>query len=103
MGGGGLLKHGVKADVRWGGGSRVCLDHDTRIGRAGRVRGDVGVKAWPHVAMEWAVFCDFEPLEASQSIAVYRNYLLQNRSSLASQLPTMDCFHIFLQCSSPRW
>ena len=94
---------GLNLTSGWGGGSRVCLDHDTGIWRAGRVRGDVGVKARPHVAMEWAVFCDFEPLEASQSIAVYCNYLLQNRSSLASQLLTMDCFHIFLQCSSLRW
>ena len=41
-------------------------------------------------------------LEPSQTIAAYRRYLLQNRSSVASQLPTMECFHILLRCSSQR-
>ena len=41
-------------------------------------------------------------LETSQTIAAYRRYLLQNRSSVASQLPTMECFHILLRCPSQR-
>ena len=41
-------------------------------------------------------------LEPSQTIAAYRRYLLQNRSSVASQLPTMECFHILLRCASQQ-
>ena len=41
-------------------------------------------------------------LEPSQTIAAHRRYLLQKRSSVASQLPTMECFHILLRCSSQR-
>ena len=44
--------------------------------------------------------CDVELLGASQTIAEHLWYLLKNRSSVASQLLTMQCFHILLRCSS---
>ena len=39
-------------------------------------------------------------LEASQATADHRRCLPENRSSVASQLATMECFHFLLRCSS---
>ena len=42
-------------------------------------------------------------LEASQTTADHRRCLLENRSSVASQLPTMNCFYFLLRFSSQQW
>ena len=42
-------------------------------------------------------------LEASQAIAVHRRYVIQSCSSVASQLPTMNCFYLLLRFSWLRW
>ena len=41
-------------------------------------------------------------LEASQATADHRRCLPENRSSVASQLATMECFQFLLRCSSQR-
>ena len=49
---------------------------------------------------KWSFFCDFELLEASQTIADHRMYIPRNCSSVASLLLTMRCLHILLRFSS---
>ena len=50
-----------------------------------------------HFAVIWRV------LGASQVIAAHRRSLLKNRSSVASQLRTMEYVSILLRFSSQRW
>ena len=57
------------------------------------------IKALPHDVMNWAISCDFELLEASQTITEHRKFLQKNRSSVASLLQTMECVSTLLRCS----
>ena len=66
-------------------------------------------KARPYTAIKQGIFLRFQASRSiadhhrpSQRIADHRSYLPKNGNSVASLLPTMECFTILLRLSSQR-
>ena len=68
-----------------------------------QVNPDIHIRPCHTLRWNGSFSCDFELLEASQTIADYPMCILKNRSSVASLLLTMESFHILLRWSLLRW